>query len=368
MSAPERHGWTRSRLAALVAGLLTEEEEATAREHLATCPDCRVLHDLLADEGDDPERGEHIPAAILGRWRVAKESLRGIERSMVRLHLERCEECRRGLELLGHESRLEPAGAPRAQSIPIPPALGPRAGSNSEPPRPRPRELNWRGVFTWRTYALAATVAWMGLALSRSQSPLHDASSGVPESRLDVSSDRPPDRPGGVFSTPTSGQPGLPAPPAQPSGSQRAPMPVRAPRIEIPVVASLGPETRAGGGASGNSGPSRGSASPEDTLGIEPTLLAPETESILVMVADLGLWPLPADAPLEVMLLSPGGRLLARNRCTFGELTNRGYILLTLPKPSPGVYAVRVRFRATGSAPPDSVERPWVLQVRQGKR
>lgn len=106
------HGWWRARLAARRAGLLTESEEQRFDRHLAECDECRssweatIEKDAGAGTGHSP--GEpHIPPAMLARWETARAELRGLERAMVREHLETCAECRQDLEVLGFEATLE---------------------------------------------------------------------------------------------------------------------------------------------------------------------------------------------------------------------------------------------------------------------
>src|SRR5262249_37302541 len=50
--------------------------------------------------------GRHVAASLVARWPRAQQSLRGLERTLVRRHLERCAECRQDLEALGFEPRL----------------------------------------------------------------------------------------------------------------------------------------------------------------------------------------------------------------------------------------------------------------------
>ena len=105
----DMHGWFRRRLPAYVGGLLSELEERRFVEHRAQCEDCRRAFDefTASDEIVLTERGVHIPAPMLARWARAQRALTGVERSMVRAHLDRCEECRADLQSLGQTAELE---------------------------------------------------------------------------------------------------------------------------------------------------------------------------------------------------------------------------------------------------------------------
>jgi GAF domain-containing protein len=79
-----------------------------------------------ADQAMGPEAerkafatGAHIPTDVLVKWEIATRTLRGVERALVREHLESCEECRQDLELLGvrPELRLIPELEPK---LPLP--------------------------------------------------------------------------------------------------------------------------------------------------------------------------------------------------------------------------------------------------------
>ncbi len=110
MTTPsDLHAWFLRRLPAFVGGLLAEEEERRFVEHRAGCESCRAAFDAFtaSDEFALTERGAHVPAAMLARWPEARRELRGIERSMVRAHLERCDVCRADLERTGQAPVLE---------------------------------------------------------------------------------------------------------------------------------------------------------------------------------------------------------------------------------------------------------------------
>jgi len=105
----DRHGWFRRRLPVYLAGLMPEDEEQRFLEHRDGCEPCRrafdefTASDELAPTGD----GSHIPAAMLAQWPEASRELVGLERAMVRSHLERCAACRRDLELIGQTPELK---------------------------------------------------------------------------------------------------------------------------------------------------------------------------------------------------------------------------------------------------------------------
>lgn len=195
------HDWVRRRLAAWRAGLLEEDEAARVSTHLAGCADCRALADAYASEGAG-DGGAHVAASLLADWPSARTRLRGLERALVRRHLERCAACRQDLEAIGFEPALEwvpaleanvelgaaattPAAGPVAAGAPdgpIPPAAretaphatsppaasaGPHAASRPAPPVPRVVRFEraaarhaWRdrALVTWASVASAAAV------------------------------------------------------------------------------------------------------------------------------------------------------------------------------------------------------------------
>jgi hypothetical protein len=77
-------------------------------EHLRECDACRQALEPREAEAEGPPRSPgHIPSAILARWPQARATLHGLERLLVRRHLEDCAECREELKMLGHEPILE---------------------------------------------------------------------------------------------------------------------------------------------------------------------------------------------------------------------------------------------------------------------
>lgn len=179
------HGWWRARLTARRAGLLTESEEQRFDRHLAECDQCRsnweaaIERDAGADTGPSP--GEpHIPPPMLARWETARAELRGLERAMVREHLESCAECRQDLEVLGLEATLErvpewewagergldPAGDPKPR-----PDLSPPVDAGADRSRVEIRILRPAPKRDWRRWAFGgwatvATAAALVLALN----------------------------------------------------------------------------------------------------------------------------------------------------------------------------------------------------------
>src|SRR5262245_39756034 len=98
------HAQARAQIVRAQAGLLSEDEELELRAHLDTCAECAALASSHADAGAEP--GKHLPASLIAEWPRARTALRGLERALVRRHLERCFECRQDLELLGHAPEL----------------------------------------------------------------------------------------------------------------------------------------------------------------------------------------------------------------------------------------------------------------------
>lgn len=159
------HRWTRARVAAWHAGLLSETDAERFARHLEECAACRDVTDAWAHADEDP--GTHLSPAVIAAWPRARRSLRGLERALVRRHLERCSECRQDLEMLGHPGALE--WAPELESTELPsgaPARAPgpatESGSGALPRRqvirivqaaPRWRE---RALIAWSAVATAA--------------------------------------------------------------------------------------------------------------------------------------------------------------------------------------------------------------------
>src|SRR5262252_7834057 len=180
MTPDDLHHWVRHRLAAWRASVLDDAEAARVDAHLATCAECRAIADAYATLPAG-EAGTHVPASLIAGWPRAQQTLRGLERALVRRHLERCSECRQDLEALGFEPRLEyvaaweveiaPQTAPPAAAPPAPRAdtAEPRVRDASAPPggsarivrieaassRPRLRD---RALMAWASVASVAAV------------------------------------------------------------------------------------------------------------------------------------------------------------------------------------------------------------------
>ena len=152
MNKAEGHAWVAARLAQWRAGLLADDEAERLRVHLGECAACRTLAEAFAgDSGLDA--GAHLPPSLVAEWPRARELLSGLERSLVRRHLERCPECRQDLELLGHEPRLETAPAllpsePRTATVIRVVRADPSEG----------RRRRERALFAWASLATAAAV------------------------------------------------------------------------------------------------------------------------------------------------------------------------------------------------------------------
>jgi hypothetical protein len=99
------HAWARAALLRRRVGLLSEVEESRLSEHLRGCEACATLEPREPSPGLDA--GRHLPAGLVAQWPSARATLRGLERALVRGHLERCASCRQDLELLGHTPMLD---------------------------------------------------------------------------------------------------------------------------------------------------------------------------------------------------------------------------------------------------------------------
>lgn len=105
MAPTDRHSWARVRLAALAAGLLESRDDELCREHLAECEACRSAFEDCSQEAELAREtpGGHVPAGLIARWDTVRQAVKGLERLLIRRHLESCEECRHDLTLAGHE-------------------------------------------------------------------------------------------------------------------------------------------------------------------------------------------------------------------------------------------------------------------------
>ncbi len=94
--------WIESRAIAFALGQLDDAEEERFRRGAA---EYEEFASLL--EGRDASDAGHVPAAMLARWGSAGRDLRGLERTLVRSHLDDCESCREELDVLGLMGRRE---------------------------------------------------------------------------------------------------------------------------------------------------------------------------------------------------------------------------------------------------------------------
>ena len=178
-SRQANHRWARARLAASRLGLLGEADEARLRAHLVACEACREAAEPSEEEPGTAADG-HVPATLVARWDRARHELRGLERALVRRHLERCAGCREDLAALGHAAELE-----------VVPGLEWDAGEDladrraaREEPEPAPRRLvlqpapaaPWRRrdrlLAGWATLATAAALVLL-VPVLRQPMPLH---------------------------------------------------------------------------------------------------------------------------------------------------------------------------------------------------
>ena len=162
------HQWVQRRLAAWRASVLDDAETARVDEHLAACADCRAAADAYA-EPPAGAAGTHVPASLIAAWPRAQQGLRGLERTLVRRHLERCAECRQDLQALGFEPRLDFVAAWESEAplAPVAPTVstgqapaapaGPARIVRIETAASRAR-LRDRALIAWASVASAAAV------------------------------------------------------------------------------------------------------------------------------------------------------------------------------------------------------------------
>src|SRR5512144_2345516 len=162
------HHWVRRRLAAWRATVLDDAEAARVADHLAACAECRAAADAYA-EPPAGGAGMHVPASLIAAWPSAQRTLRGLERTLVRRHLERCAECRQDLESLGFEPRLEFVAAWESEASLESVAPAPRSGQapGASPGATRVirietgsarARLRDRALIAWASVASAAAV------------------------------------------------------------------------------------------------------------------------------------------------------------------------------------------------------------------
>ena len=163
MTHDDLHLWVRRRLAAWRAGVLDDAETARVDEHLAACADCRALADEYA-ELPAGEAGTHVPASLIAEWPRTQQALRGLERTLVRKHLERCAECRQDLEALGFEPRLELVREWESDASLAPAAPGPRVRDAASPTAGGARVIRIETASTRARLRDRALIAWASVA------------------------------------------------------------------------------------------------------------------------------------------------------------------------------------------------------------
>lgn len=168
------HAPTRRLLLPYLAGVLDDARAAEVRTHLEACAGCRTVADeTAADREAGPEDSGHLPEEMIARWPLAARTLRGLERAMVRRHVERCASCRDELLALGHAPALpvvpdlEPADAPYGAGVAAapapPPAVVPRPAPARRPSRAAAWALGgWAGLATAAAVALAVNPGLLG--------------------------------------------------------------------------------------------------------------------------------------------------------------------------------------------------------------
>lgn len=97
------HDWAIPRIPIRAAGLLTEPEQTRLLAHLAECESCREQMERLVETAADEA---HVPSTVLARFDREAPRLRGLLRTLTRVHLERCVTCRAELEALGFTAEL----------------------------------------------------------------------------------------------------------------------------------------------------------------------------------------------------------------------------------------------------------------------
>jgi hypothetical protein len=330
MSARDDHRWYEARLAAQALDLLDETDSARLAAHLAGCVECREAMRDLAPEPAGRDLDPHLPATIVARWERAKGTLRGLERSMVRRHLERCPECREDLGALGHQAtlewatELETATPPQADEVPAVDGdarpegerSAERSGLEQVVIRPaRGGRLSWRERLLG-AWAGAASVAAVLLLVSVFQRP-----SVLPPSSV-------------------SGMVGG----ARPGAGTAAP----APSIRLDVAGAaqaLRSPMRDGGGSE-----------PGQVIVIRAGAVAVRVPPVIA----------PLDAAVTVELRAAGGRVLASAVARVRELQGGSIVLsgtgAALP---PGRYVLRLVTGPDADSvlhAPESVEYPFTLR------
>jgi len=113
------HAWFRARLDASVLGLLSEAEERRFDEHAASCSRCAAILTAFRANLPEPDTDyRHLPPTLVARWDRRVPDLRGVERRLVREHLDSCDVCRRALTTLGFDPKLIEPARPVLELVP----------------------------------------------------------------------------------------------------------------------------------------------------------------------------------------------------------------------------------------------------------
>jgi hypothetical protein len=163
MTHEDTHLWVRHRLAAWRASVLDDADAARIDAHLATCDECRALADAYAAPPAG-EAGTHVPASLIAGWPRAQQTLRGLERTLVRRHLERCAECRQDLETLGFEPRLEFVAAWETEASLAPASSEPRVREAEAPAASGARIVRIETASARARLRDRALIAWASVA------------------------------------------------------------------------------------------------------------------------------------------------------------------------------------------------------------
>lgn len=107
MTEPPDSTWSEERAVAFALGRLEEAEEGRFR---VTVAGGFEFDDLLEER--DADAGDHVPAALLARWRAAEGKLGELERRLVAEHLDGCASCREELQVLDLGTVSVPLPAP----------------------------------------------------------------------------------------------------------------------------------------------------------------------------------------------------------------------------------------------------------------
>ena len=306
------HGPALRRYVAWRAGLLDEEQAREAITHVETCDACRESAEAMVESARATEGGPgHLAPDLLARWPRDSARLHGLERELVRHHVERCALCREDLALLGHAPELaaEEAVPNRAAAEPAP-----RRTLRLEPRRISTRE--WL-LGSWGALATAACLLIAAL---------HGVIGGSPPpvpvvSRPQPPAETPPLAPGGGGMR-GDGQAGNGVW-WQGGAGATAPEAVAAVRIDL-------------GRAGERGGP--GSESPTDF----PTASGPAGLQI-VHPGGLAIG-VPAGARVRVTVTSPSGEKLTFERKAADLERQSDFVLLPKRHVEPGEYKVRYEF------------------------